>query len=142
MLQASSSLMKKIFDDISSKILDSDYVIILPDYTDAEIDCVLRNIYGFETTNPGPDPFTVDFNEEDRIRQREKIARKPKVEQEEKETTADEDYQFSNYVEPVTYDVKPAAKSRKRGRNNKYFTPVVRTVVQNQAFAGELGTDT
>ena len=111
--------MKKIFEDISSKILDSDYAIIIPDYTDAEIDCVLRNIYGFETANPGLDPFTVDFNEEDRIRQREKVIRKPKVEQEEKEVAAVEDYQFNNYVEDSSFDVKPAAKSRKRGRNNK-----------------------
>ena len=111
--------MKKIFDDISSKILDSDYAIILPDYTDGEIDCVLRNIYGFETANPGLDPFSVDFNEEDRIRQREKVVRKPKVEQEEKEITADEDYQFSNYAEDSTYNVKPAPKSRKRGRSTK-----------------------
>ena len=114
--------MKKIFDDISSKILDSDYTIILPDYTDADIDCVLRNIYGFETSDPGLDPFSVDFNEEDRIRQREKVVRKPKVEQEEKETNADGEYQFSNYGEAATYDVKPAAKSRKRGgRNTKYL---------------------
>ena len=113
--------MKKIFDDISSKILDSDYAIIIPDYTDAEIDCVLRNIYGFETANPGLDPFTVDFNEEDRIRQREKVIRKPKVEQEEKETNADEDYPFSNYGEAATYNAKPSAKSRKRGRNTKYI---------------------
>ena len=117
--KASSSLLKNIFDDISNKILDADYAIILPDYTDAEIDCVLRNIYGFQTANTGLDPFTVDFNEEDRIREREKVVRKPKVEQEEKEITADEDYQFSNYAEDSTYDVKPAAKSRKRGRSNK-----------------------
>ena len=111
--------MKTIFDDISSKILDADYAIILPDYTDVEIDCVLRNIYGFETANPGLDPFTVDFNEEDRIREREKAVRKPKVEEEEKETNAEEDYQFSNYVEAVTYNVKPTVKPRKRGRNTK-----------------------
>ena len=118
--------MKTIFDDISTKILEADYTIILPDYTDAEIDCVLRNIYGFETANPGLDPFTVDFNEEDRIRERERAVRKPKVEQEEKETNAEEDL-FSNYVEPATYPVKPTAKPKKKGRNTKYTTPALRT---------------
>ena len=107
-----------MFDDISCKVLDSDFGLIMPDYSDAEVDHILRNIYGFESTNNNPhlDPFKVDFNEKDRICQKEKVIRKPKVEQEEKENEDDEDYLFNNYGQAVNFDVKPVVKSKKRGR--------------------------
>ena len=123
LFQASSSLMKAIFDDISSKVLDSDYGIIMPDYTADEVDSVLRNIYGLESSTTELDPFTVDFNEKDRTAEREKVViRKPKVEQEENLNGNEEDYQFSHFEEvAATYDVKPVVKSKKRGRTKYIF---------------------
>ena len=108
--------MKSMFDDISSKVLDSDYGLIMPDYTDAEVDHVLRNIYGLESGSPRLDPFKVDFNETDRTSQREKVMRKPKIEQVERESV-EESYLFSNYHESESYDdIKPVVKPRKKGR--------------------------
>ena len=108
--------MKSMFDDISDKILDSDYGLIMPDYTLNEVDSVLRNIYGLETTNTQLDPFTVDFNEKDRAAPKEKVIRKPKIEQEEKQSENYEDYEVANFVEPAIFDVKPAVKSKRKGR--------------------------
>ena len=112
------SNFKSMFDDISCKVLDSDYGLLMPDYSDAEVDQILRIIYGFESnTNPHLDPFKVDFNEKDRSSQKEKNIRKPKVEQqEEKDNEDDADYLFSSFGEAVNFDVKPVVKSKRRGR--------------------------
>merc|ERR1712130_359651 len=44
---AASSLMKNIFSDINTKILDTEMVILLPDVLIGDLDLMLRPIYGF-----------------------------------------------------------------------------------------------
>ena len=107
--------MKAMFDDISEKSFDSDYGLIMPDYTLEEVDSVLKNIYGLAGTSiTRLDPFTVDFNEKDRTNPKEKIVKKPKIEEEVIENY--EDYQVTNFVEPTTFDIKPSVKSKRKGR--------------------------
>ena len=75
-LAAASSLMKEVFTDISQKILDSELVILMPEFEVAELDKILEPIYGFFEQEQDEDsnatkyydqiqnnPFALDFNQ-------------------------------------------------------------------------------
>ena len=117
--------MKSMFDDISDKILDSDYGLIMPDYTLNEVDSVLRNIYGLETTNTQLDPFTVDFNEKDRAAPKEKVIRKPKIEQEEKQSENYEDYEPTAMLGMLSEFQREAGLAPKDKTNNSLSVSIM-----------------
>ena len=65
-LGAASSLMKEIFADLATKILDTDLTILMPDIKAAELDVLLRPVYGLVDILEFPvthgNLFSVDYN--------------------------------------------------------------------------------
>ena len=59
--------MKEIFADLATKILDSDLTILMPDIKAAELDVLLRPVYGLVDLLEVPSVahgnlFSVDYN--------------------------------------------------------------------------------
>ena len=58
--------MKEIFADLATKILDTEMTIMMPDIRAAELDLLLRPVYGLvdlaPSQVPGSDLFSVDYN--------------------------------------------------------------------------------
>ena len=65
-LGAASSLMKEIFADLATKILDTDLTILMPDIKAAELDILLHPVYGLVDLMEVPlrngNLFSVDYN--------------------------------------------------------------------------------
>jgi len=129
-LGAASSLMKNIFSDINTKILDSEMVILMPDVLIGELDLILKPIYGFNdfqtddhslmqekyTQDLRSNLFGVDFNQKNMIiKSEEKEKERPKHNRDDPEVL--DDLEFDE-LEDV--DIKPRNKSKsKRSKSKK-----------------------
>lgn len=126
-LGAASSLMKNIFSDISTKILDSEMVILMPDVLIGELDLILRPIYGFSDSQLNDQEkyaedmrnnlFAVDFNHKNMIIKSEE-KEKQQLKEVESEVQIFDDYTIDDVEEA---ELKPKSKSkRSKAKKTKY----------------------
>ena len=126
-LAAASSMMKIVFDQTQDKIMEQEFVLLMPDFSHQEINQFLKPIYGFEDGDFLSNPFSMDFN----LADRDVSSIKNKVDQVET-TKLYEEYKDENKVDNVDLSAyqghsilenfetdNPVIVKRKRGRPRK-----------------------
>jgi len=120
-LGAASSLFRFMFDEISEKILDSDYLICLPDLTVQELEELLKPVYGMlkeggtSTVNTQTFGFNLDFNSGEAYQSRLK---------EVKEKTLKEERERKPWLIPEE-DIKQELRKGKKGKHGYAYDSFV-----------------
>ena len=124
---AASSMLKIALHDASEKTNDTDFVLLMPDFTQHELEDFLKPAYGLNSlASSAVNPLSLDFNIKDRSSHPKEFcleaSTKHKEESDSKDDNLrDEDYnleRFSGHSILGPDEVKPITK-RKRGRPRK-----------------------